>query len=94
VIFNLANNEIKIEGWVFHSARVNDIAWTSDSLHLASASLDGSLYVWSIQNPLKRIAIKDAHRGGVNNVAWLNDNTLLSSGQDCTIKSWSITHHP
>jgi len=93
IVFNLSNNQIKIEGWVFHVARVNDLAWTSDSLHLASASLDGALYVWSVQSPLKRVAIKDAHRGGANNVGWLDDNTLFSSGQDCSVKSWSITHH-
>jgi len=93
LVYDLAKNQSKIEGWVFHVARINDIAWTSDSLHLASASLDGALYVWSIQSPLQRIAMKDAHRGGANNILWLNDNTLLSSGQDCTIKSWAITHH-
>jgi len=92
-VFNLATCEVQIEGWVFHVARVNDIAWTSDSLHLASASLDGAIYIWSVQSPLERIALKDVHRGGVNNVLWLDNNTLLSSGQDCTVKSWSIVHH-
>jgi WD40 repeat protein len=29
-----------IRGWVFHNARVNDLAWHSDSIHLASVSLD------------------------------------------------------
>jgi len=93
VVIDTASNQVKIEGWVFHTARVNDIAWTPDSLHLASGSLDGALYIWSVQHPTSRIALKDSHRGGVNNVVWLDNNTLASSGQDCVIKTWNVTHH-
>jgi len=92
-VWSCSSNKIQIQGWVFHSARVNSLAWTPDSLHLVSGSLDSNLFVWSVEDPSKRIAIKDAHRGGVNVCLWMDNNTILSAGQDCTVKTWKITHH-
>jgi WD40 repeat protein len=89
-VWDRKTNQIKIQGWVYHTARVNSIAWSPDSLHLVSGGLDGNVYVWDVQNTQKRIFIKDAHRGGVNSVLWVDGNTIASAGQDCTIKSWSL----
>eukprot|EP01114_Cavostelium_apophysatum_P020409 TRINITY_DN682_c0_g1_i1.p1 TRINITY_DN682_c0_g1~~TRINITY_DN682_c0_g1_i1.p1 ORF type:complete len:604 (+),score=185.68 TRINITY_DN682_c0_g1_i1:158-1969(+) len=91
-VWDLAKNEIKVQGWVFHNARVNSLNWSPDSLHLVSGSLDNSLYVWDVQQPQKRIAIKDAHHGGVNTCVWIDNNTIASAGQDCTIKTWTVTY--
>jgi WD40 repeat protein len=92
-VWDLSSNSIKIQGWVFHSAKVNSLAWSPDSLHLVSGSLDSNLFIWSVEDPSKRIQIKDAHRGGVNVTLWLNNNTVASAGQDSTVKTWSINHH-
>jgi len=92
-VWDLASKSIKIQGWQFHSARVNRLAWAATSLHLVSGSLDGSIYVWSVEEPLKRVTVKDAHRGGVNDVAFLDANTVVSCGQDCTVKTWTIKFH-
>jgi len=72
---------------------VNSVAWTPDSLHLASGSLDGNIFVWSVEDPTKRIQAKGAHQGGVNVVLWLNNNTIASAGQDATVKTWEVKHH-
>jgi len=93
IVWDLAKNDVKISGWVYHTARVNSICWSPDSKHLVSGSLDGHLFVWSVNDPLKRIQIKGAHFGGVNNVLWLDDTTVASAGQDCTLRTWKITHH-
>ena len=58
-------------GWTFHSARVASLAWTPDSLHLASGSLDTHVYIWDVKTPSKKIAIKNAGAGGVSAVAWV-----------------------
>jgi WD40 repeat protein len=60
---------------------------------LVSGALDGSIYVWSVQEPSKRVAIKDAHRGGVNATLFIDANTVASAGQDCTVKTWNIKFH-
>lgn len=90
-VWDIASNKLVIQGWVFHTARVNALSWSPDSLHLVSGSLDGHLYVWSVEATSKRIQVKDAHRGGVNCALWVDNNTVASAGQDCTIKTWSIT---
>jgi len=91
-VWDRKTNQIKIQGWVYHTARVNSLAWSPDSLHIVSGSLDGNIYVWDTQNTTKRVAIKEAHRGGVNVVLWMDDNTVASAGHDCTIKTWSIKY--
>jgi len=92
-VWDCATNQLKIQGWVFHTARVNTISWAPDSVHLASGSLDSTVIIWDVLQPEKRIHIKDAHRGGVNASIWLDARTMATAGQDCTVKTWSITFH-
>jgi len=82
--------EIVIRGWQFHNAKINRVSWSSNSLHLVSGGLDGSVYIWSVQNPTNRIHFKDAHKGGVNDVVFISDNVVASAGQDCALKTWTI----
>jgi len=79
-----------VHGWVFHTARVNDVAWSPDNVHLASVSLDQSIIVWNVKEPTVRIQQKNAHQGGVNAVRWIDTNTLVTAGQDCTAKTWTV----
>jgi WD40 repeat protein len=93
LVWDTKSNQIKVQGWVFHTAKVNSLAWTPDSLHLASAGLDGNVFIWDVQKTDRRVHIKDAHRGGVNAVVWLDDHTVASAGQDCAIKTWTVQFH-
>lgn len=81
----------KVSGWVFHSARVNSLAWSPDSVHLATAGLDTNIIVWNVVETGSRILLKGAHSGGVKDLLWTDDNTVASVGQDCALKTWSIT---
>jgi WD40 repeat protein len=92
IVWNTSDYSVKVEGWCFHTAAVRSIAWTSDSLKLASGSLDQDVYVWNVNHPSKRIHISRAHQGGVNAVAWLDDLTLATAGQDMSWKTWTVTH--
>jgi len=84
------NGASVIDGWVFHTARINALAWAPDNNHLASVSTDGNFIVWNVSSPSSRVLYKNAHFGGVNAVAWIDDNTVATGGQDCAVKSWSI----
>ena len=83
--------------WGFHSARINSIQWTSDSRHCATGSLDTDVYVWSVEKPMKNIAIKNAGLGGVNAVFWLEEDgkkgRLASSGADACVRVWDVVFH-
>jgi WD40 repeat protein len=101
ILYDVAKREVITSRWSFHSARVNALSWTADSLHCASGALDTHIYVWSVQKPLKNIAIKNAVPGGVNAVLWLSDpgseskegSMLAGSGVDAAIKVWQVRFH-
>ncbi|XP_039281777.1 actin-interacting protein 1 isoform X1 [Nilaparvata lugens] len=78
--------------WGFHSARVNCIAWSPNSQQVASGSLDTTIIIWSVAQPAKHTIIKNAHpQSQITRLAWIDDETLTSVGQDCNTKIWNIT---
>jgi WD40 repeat protein len=77
--------------WGFHNARVNCVAWSPNSLLVASGSLDTTIIIWSVTNPAKHTIIKNAHpQSQITRLAWLNNDTVISTGQDCNTKIWNI----
>ncbi|KAJ5066594.1 wd repeat-containing protein [Anaeramoeba ignava] len=84
------NKEAHNTGWVFHTSRINTLNWAQDSIHLASGSVDGQIIIWNSDEPKKRVIIRNAHQSGVNSVAWIGENVLASTGEDCTLKTWNI----
>lgn len=86
--YKLAHNK----EWGFHNARVNCVAWSPNSLLVASGSLDTTIIIWSVQHPAKHTIIKNAHpQSQITRLAWLDDETLVSVGQDCNTKIWGIS---
>ncbi|RMZ75808.1 hypothetical protein DV738_g5269, partial [Chaetothyriales sp. CBS 135597] len=65
--------------WSAHSAKVTGIA----------GSLDTNLFVWSLKEPGKRVKYTNAHKEGVNAVAWL-DSGVFSVGADAAVKKWDV----
>ncbi|KAL1122926.1 hypothetical protein AAG570_003251, partial [Ranatra chinensis] len=85
--FQLAHNK----EWGFHNARVNCVAWSPDSKQVASGSLDTTIIIWSVAFPAKHTIIKNAHpQSQITRLVWLDDETLISVGQDCNTKIWTI----
>ncbi|KAF7399513.1 hypothetical protein HZH68_008105 [Vespula germanica] len=77
--------------WGFHNARVNCVAWSGDSEMVASGSLDTTIIIWSVSNPAKHTIIKNAHpQSQITRLVWLDEETLISVGQDCNTKMWRI----
>jgi len=97
LLFDVKEGKLITSRWAFHTARINSIKWTSDSRHCATGSLDTDVYVWSVEKPMKKIAIKNAGLGGVNVVFWLEDDEkkgrLVSSGADACVRVWDIVFH-
>eukprot|EP00013_Stygamoeba_regulata_P019684 CAMPEP_0177658450 /NCGR_PEP_ID=MMETSP0447-20121125/16810_1 /TAXON_ID=0 /ORGANISM="Stygamoeba regulata, Strain BSH-02190019" /LENGTH=600 /DNA_ID=CAMNT_0019163043 /DNA_START=46 /DNA_END=1848 /DNA_ORIENTATION=- len=91
LVWNTSTGEKLVSGWVFHNARVNCVDWNEDGVHLVTGSLDQHLIVWNISEPGQRIVIKGAHQGGVNGARWINQNTIASIGQDCSMRTWTVT---
>jgi len=78
--------------WGFHTAKVNCVAWAPNSLYVASGGLDTSVILWSVEMPDKHCVIRNAHdQSQITNVVWLDNSTLVSTGQDANIKIWDIS---
>ncbi|KAJ1913474.1 WD40 repeat-like protein [Mycoemilia scoparia] len=86
-----SDGDIVTSRWVFHSARVQSLNWSPDGVHLASSSLDCHVAIWDRQNFGKSIRIRHAHTEGVGYVDFLNENEIISVGQDSGIKAWHVT---
>lgn len=58
-MMNLFNSQLAHKKeWGFHNARVNCIAWSPNSLQVASGSLDTAIIIWSVTEPAKHTIIK------------------------------------
>ncbi|KAJ7247874.1 WD40-repeat-containing domain protein [Mycena haematopus] len=97
-LFDVKEKKLITARWSFHSARINSLKWTSDSKHCASGSLDTHVYIWSVDNPTRNIALKNAGPGGVNAVLWVGGGvgkggTLASAGADGCVRVWEVLFH-
>ncbi|KAI1306093.1 Actin-interacting protein 1 [Halotydeus destructor] len=94
VLYNASSNyELSHNlDWAFHAARVNCLAWAPDNVHLASGSLDTAIIIWNADKPDKHTALKKAHpQSQITRLAWLDGNTLVSTGHDANVKVWNVT---
>ncbi|KAF2678151.1 hypothetical protein K458DRAFT_395222 [Lentithecium fluviatile CBS 122367] len=71
-----------------HSGLVNSVAFSHDSIRLASASDDNTVKVWDPRSG-DCLSTLEGHSGRVNSVAFSHDSTrLASTSNDRTVKVW------
>lgn len=85
-----ASLELVTDRWSAHTGRITSIAWKPDCAGAVSGSLDTNIHVWSLKEPGKRVKATNAHKEGVNGVAWVGD-TVYSTGADAAVKKWKVT---
>ncbi|KAG8882996.1 WD40 repeat-like protein [Tulasnella sp. 331] len=90
IVYDVKERKMITSRWAFHSARITSLAWNVDSKHCVSGSLDTHVYVWSLDKPMKNVAIKNAVAGGVSVVAWLDPTTVIGAGADGCVRTWSV----
>jgi WD40 repeat protein len=90
MVFKTSDWSVMTDRWSAHTARVTSIAWNAASDYAVSGSLDTNVYVWSLADPGRRIKALNAHKDGVNGVAWDKSGAILSTGGDATVKKWSV----
>lgn len=73
-----------------HTAKITSIAWNAAGTHAVSGSLDTNIFVWSLKDPGARVKATNAHKEGVNGVAWLGEK-IVSCGVDAAVKVWEVS---
>jgi len=95
-LYDVQDKKVIESRWTFQTSRIHSLAWTSDGEHLASGSLDTSIYVWCVAKPLERVAIRNAVPGGVNAIVWLKGDgaakkgTIAGAGADGCVRTWEV----
>ncbi|ORY78993.1 WD40 repeat-like protein [Protomyces lactucae-debilis] len=76
--------------WSNHTARIQALSVSKDGKKVVSASLDASLFVWSLENFVKKKQIRHAHQGGATGCVFKDDagTIVVSVGADGAIKQW------
>ncbi|KAL0441968.1 UNVERIFIED_CONTAM: Actin-interacting protein 1-2 [Sesamum radiatum] len=92
VVWDCASREVKLKNMLYHTARINCIAWSPDSSMVATGSLDTCIIIYEVDKPASsRITIKGAHLGGVYGLVFADEHSVVSSGEDACIRLWTVT---
>ena len=76
--------------WVFHTSQVNALAWSPDGNYLASGSVDANIFLWDFNKPTAKLQIPFAHTGGVLDLDWIDEERLVSVGNDNCFNMWKF----
>jgi len=59
---------------------------------VATGSLDTCVIIYELDRPASaRRTIKGAHQGGVYGVAFTDERSIVSSGEDGCVRLWTVT---
>ena len=74
------------------SGDVSRLAFSPDGAHLASASRDWPILVWTLAGQRVELAL-NGHTAGVNSLAYSTDGkTLISGSDDSTVRLWDAAN--
>ncbi|XP_010036941.2 actin-interacting protein 1-2 [Eucalyptus grandis] len=91
VVWDRSSREVRLKNMLYHTARINCLAWSPDSSTVATGSLDTCVIIYEVDKPASnRLTIKGAHLGGVYGLAFTDDFSVVSSGEDACIRVWKI----
>ncbi|KAA0200319.1 putative actin-interacting protein 1, partial [Fasciolopsis buskii] len=98
-VFNVHDNGNQISlspaintWWQKHTARITALSWSPNGRCLATGSLDTAVIVWSLDKPKDAVVLRNAHpMSNSTALSWMNDQTLVSTGHDGSIRRWKVT---
>lgn len=92
IVWDRVSREVKLKNMLYHTARINCLAWSPDSTMVATGSLDTCVIIYEIEKPASsRMTIKGAHLGGVYGLAFADEESVVSSGEDACVRVWKLS---
>jgi len=73
------------------AGRVDCMKFSPNGQFLAVGSLDSAFSIFSLGKNGLAHEQRGAHMGGVKDLAWVDFRTLLTAGQDCVARAWSLS---
>lgn len=73
-----------------HTDAVFALAWSPDGTKLASAGADKTIRIWDAATGAL-LQTLDKNYGAVRAIKWINDQMILSGGEDATLRGWRIS---
>ena len=94
-VYQCKDWSVAISRWSSHTGRITSIAWNASGTYAVSGSLDTNVFVWSVAKPGMRVNVANAHKDGVNGVAWVDGQSIIASaGGDAAVKLWKVEGLP
>ncbi|GLT37433.1 hypothetical protein SLA2020_117510 [Shorea laevis] len=92
IVWDRLSHEVKLKNMLYHTARINCLAWSPNSSMVATGSLDTCVIIYEVDKPASsRMTIKGAHLGGVYGVAFTDEHSVVSCGEDACVRVWRLT---
>ncbi|KAH9809257.1 WD40-repeat-containing domain protein [Melampsora americana] len=82
--------------WCWHTGKVFSLDWNKDGTCLVSGGLDTNVFIWYLEKPMRKIAIKNAHVGGTTMVGWENKDgnekkpMIVTCGADGAVRRFQL----
>ncbi|OJJ04565.1 hypothetical protein ASPVEDRAFT_54703 [Aspergillus versicolor CBS 583.65] len=87
LVYKVADGSLVNDRWTAHTARITSIAWNNNGNHIVSGALDTNVFAWSLTTPGDWLQVSNAHKEGVNGVAWIAGGSKIASvGADAAVK--------
>jgi len=83
------NTKVSGSAWGM-GARVDTLHFSPSGEFVLSAGLDSCFMVWSVSKNARVHEQRNAHMGGVKAAQFVDESTLLTTGQDLVTKSWGL----
>jgi WD40 repeat protein len=72
-----------------HQSGILSLAISPHGQFLASANMNGTICIWDLKNGCLKLWLK-GHNGIVSGLSFIDNNTLISCGNDETIRKWNM----